>query len=131
MNHTSKINFNYDDITRAKLIEMGWTPPLVHPNLGIKPLENEICVNLWYPRCDENAKLIVIDLVDVRAADGIRVSYDFERDGWKIEQASRFSFGPDEPCDLGWVEVSFIQAWGSRIDEDDNLPPENQGVIGA
>ena len=130
MNHASKSepNFNDDDILRARLIERGWTPPGVHPNLGIKPLENEICVNLWYPRCAENAKWIVIDLVDVRASDGIRVSYDFERDGWKIEQASRFSFEPNEPIDLGWIEVSFIQAWGSRIDEDDSLPLENQGV---
>ena len=47
-------------------------------------------IDLWYPRLDENVKEIEIGLMDVRAADGILVSYDFERDGWVIKQASTF-----------------------------------------
>ena len=51
----------------------------------------------------------------MRAAHGIRATYDFERDGWKIEQASTFSWeGNDEVCDPDWQEVAFIQAWGRQ-----------------
>lgn len=69
-------------------------------------------VQLWYPRLPGMAKHIEIELSDVRAADSIRVSYDFGRDGWKIEQASTFSWdGDDDVCDPDWQEVAFIQAW--------------------
>jgi hypothetical protein len=48
----------------------------------------------------------------VRAADDIRIHYDFERDGYVIEQASTFTWSiDDEECDPDWQEVAFIQAW--------------------
>lgn len=74
----------------------------------------EMHLDLWYPQVENNpVKSFVIGLVDVRAADDIRVSYDFERDGWKIEQASVFSWSEDdEECDPDWQEVTFVQAWG-------------------
>lgn len=69
-------------------------------------------IELWYPRIKGNQKYIEIGLMDVRAADGIRISYDFDRDGWKIEQASIFEWDIDDNvCDEGWQEVAFIQAW--------------------
>lgn len=72
-------------------------------------------VNLEYPR-DRDEKFIRIDLVDIRAADGIRISYDFERDGWKIEQASVFEWsGDDEECDPDWQEVAFVKAWQREV----------------
>ena len=70
-------------------------------------------VELFYPR-NKDAKYdaVIVDLCDVRAADGIRVSYDFERDGWRIEQASIFTFECDDPIqDPDWQEVAFVQAW--------------------
>jgi len=72
-------------------------------------------VDLYYPRSWENPyKNIQIGLVDVRASDDIRVSYDFVRDGWVIEQGTVFEWHPtDEVCDPCWVEVAFIKAWGS------------------
>lgn len=74
-----------------------------------------VSIDIWYPRCDGAAKFIEVGLMDVRAADNIRVSYDFERDGWKIEQASIFQWPSDDPvCDEGWKEVSFVQAWASK-----------------
>lgn len=55
---------------------------------------------------------VEIGLEHVRAADSIRVSYDFARDGWKIEQASVFEWDCDDTeCDRGWVEVGFCKAW--------------------
>ena len=70
-------------------------------------------VELFYPR-NKDAKYdaVNIQLSDVRATDGIRVSYDFDRDGWKIEQASTFTFECDDPIkDPDWQEVAFVQAW--------------------
>jgi hypothetical protein len=68
-------------------------------------------VDLWYPRIDP-IKHIYVGLVDVRAADNIRISYDFERDGWVIEQASVFEWNDnDKVCDPDWQEVAFVQSW--------------------
>lgn len=68
-------------------------------------------VDFWYPR-SQDPKYIVVGLVDVRAADAIRVSYDFDRDGYVIEQASRFEWPvEDKVCDQGWAEVAFVKAW--------------------
>lgn len=73
--------------------------------------DDELHIDLWYPRVDPVNKL-VIGLMDVRSADDIRVSYDFSRDGWKIEQASIFEWEADDKvCDPDWQEVAFIQAW--------------------
>ncbi len=69
-------------------------------------------IDLWYPRVGSGAKGVIVGLQDVRAADSIRISYDFDRDGWKVEQASVFSWDvDDEICDDGWQEVAFVQAW--------------------
>lgn len=59
-------------------------------------------------------KYLHVNLEDVRAADGIRIHYDFERDGWAIEQGQRFVFKDHEDLDTKWKEVAFIQAWGSQ-----------------
>lgn len=75
-----------------------------------------IRATLWYPRVDpEKIKYITCELLDVRAADDIRISYDFDRDGWVIEQASIFEWKvDDEVCDEGWQEVAFVKAWASK-----------------
>ena len=68
-------------------------------------------VRLEYPREDGWCGEINIGLVDVRAADSIRVSYDFDRDGWVIKQASVFEWDVgDTEMDEDWQEVAFIQA---------------------
>lgn len=77
-------------------------------------IEDELHIDLWYPDVPSNKiKKFVIGLMDVRAADDIRISYDKDRDGWKIEQASTFEWKwGDKICDLDWQEVAFVQAWG-------------------
>lgn len=57
---------------------------------------------------------LYLGLTHVRAADDIRISYDGIRDGWMIEQASRFSWENDKACDPDWKEVAFIQAWARK-----------------
>lgn len=67
-------------------------------------------VELTYPpRSDaENTKnqcrYIFVDQESVRASDGIRLHYDYDRDGWVIEQEPEC--GEDT-----WVEVAFVQSW--------------------
>jgi hypothetical protein len=68
-------------------------------------------IEIWYPR-SRPVKFVEVGLMDVRAADNIRISYDFDRDGWKIEQASIFQWElGDEMFDADWQEVAFVQAW--------------------
>ena len=76
---------------------------------------NTINIPLWYPRSSE-IKKFEIELMDVRAADSIQVEYDFDRDGWKISQASTFEWSGDDTveCDSDWQEVAFIKAWGRK-----------------
>lgn len=66
--------------------------------------EEIVMVELYYPRNEGNEKAVEVGLVDVRAADSIRVRYDFDRDGWVILQDS--TKGED------WQEVAFVEAWG-------------------
>ena len=75
---------------------------------------DELYIQLQYPDVpDSDVRKIVVGLMDVRATDDIRISYDKSRDGWKIEQASIFEWdADDEACDPDWQEVAFIQAWG-------------------
>ena len=75
-----------------------------------------LAVDIWYPR-QRPVKFVEIDLIDVRATDGLRVSYSFERNGWVVEQASTFEWDGDDPvCDYDWQEVSFIPSWGRKKD---------------
>lgn len=80
--------------------------------------DDELHIDLWYPDIEAtDIKKLVIGLMDVRAADSIRISYDKDRDGWRIEQASIFSWeSNDKKCDPDWQEVAFIRAWAREIE---------------
>ncbi len=78
-----------------------------------------LAIDFWYPpRAGDPPKpgaVFEIGLMDVRAADAIRVSYDFERDGYVIQQASIVEWDADDTVqDEDWQEVAFIPAWGRR-----------------
>lgn len=69
-------------------------------------------VEFWYPRTPGHPSILQVGLMDVRAADDIRITYDFARDGWSIQQASIFEWKADDKVmDEDWQEVAFIQAW--------------------
>lgn len=72
-------------------------------------------IDLIYPRSNPvTMRSVEIGLEDVRAADSIRVSYDFDRDGWVIQQNATLESG--EMLD-DWQEVAFVKAWGRSIGE--------------
>lgn len=89
----------------------------IEPNIECSRMKDVAYIEIWYPRSESSIPekqidTIEIGLMDTRAADNIRVSYDFDRDGWSIKQASKFEWDiDDEICDEGWQEVAFIQAW--------------------
>jgi hypothetical protein len=64
-------------------------------------------IDLWYPGIDTNPTFLQVGLMHVRAADDIRISYDFDRDGYKIEQTDGEK----------WIEVFFAQAWKYEKEE--------------
>lgn len=68
-------------------------------------------IEFWYPSLEKSAKYIEVGLMATRAADSIRIHYDLDRDGYVIEQASRFVWKVDEECDSDWQEVAFVEAW--------------------
>lgn len=59
-------------------------------------------IEFMYPRVEENPDTLEIDLMDVRASDGLRIQYDFKRDGWSIQQPIN---------EDTWKEVYFAQSW--------------------
>lgn len=85
--------------------------------LHVETDEEVVSVDLLYPRSDGHPSIVEVGMEDVRSADNVRVTYDFERDGWIILQASRFSWDTDdEERDEGWQEVAFVQAWETASD---------------
>lgn len=80
-----------------------------------------VSIGINYPRGRPGAiHTVEVNLNDVRAADSVRVTYDFERDGWSILQASTFSWDADDTvCDMDWQEVAFVKAWGRQKSSED------------
>jgi hypothetical protein len=84
-------------------------------------------VDLWYPRLPDDRErspdhpaVLELGLSDVRAADSIRIEYDFARDGYSVKQGSKFSWEADEDThDADWQEVAFVQAWAREVDSDE------------
>jgi hypothetical protein len=79
-------------------------------------------VDLWYPR-NSKIKQMQIGLIDVRAADDIRIHYDFARDGWVVEQNSDKLI--EETDEWDWQEVAFIKAWQLYDREAENEATKN------
>lgn len=79
-------------------------------------------VNLWYPnvqsrepRTPDHPVAVEVGLMHVRAADSIRIEYDFDRDGYSIQQASVFEWSCEDTVrDPDWQEVAFVEAWARQ-----------------
>lgn len=88
-------------------------------NVEITTAGDTTTVELQYPK-QGPVEYIQIALSAVRAADDIRISYDFKRDGWKIEQAAEVvtDVGVYQVYDVQWQEVAFAQAWALEEDKE-------------
>jgi len=82
-------------------------------NFHVEKHGPEVHVTLTYP-CVDGAKTryIVVNQESVRASDGLRLHYDYERDGFVVEQQ-------EQVCDCDgsiigegdWKEVGFFASW--------------------
>lgn len=73
-----------------------------------------------YPR-QHMMKALRVGLEDVRAANDIEIHYDFDRDGWVIESATKFMWVlGEDTSDRRMEEVAFIPAYsetaGAELD---------------
>jgi len=91
----------------------------IPPEINI--VGKNVMVELMYPGVDDNPTHVEVGMCHVRAADSIRISYDMNRDGWKIEQASTFEWDVNATqMNSDWQEVAFVGAWARKreIDHD-------------
>jgi hypothetical protein len=97
--------------------------PLVLAPIAARPEPKRAVVSvLHYPRQAPDGlanDAIDIELEDVRAARGIRVQYDFHRDGFVISaQPDPGESGPSAgEHDQRYFEVAFVPAWHETTDE--------------
>lgn len=72
-------------------------------------------VDFLYPN-NNQIKYINVGLVDVRASDGIRIYYDFDRDGYVVEQQEYID--KDGYMEEGdWKETGFFPSWALEKNE--------------
>lgn len=93
-------------------------------NFHIHKAGDELHVTLTCPPYTDTdntkgqTRYVTVNQESVRASDGLRLHYDYARDGFVVEQASTFSWEVgDQVCDPDWQEVAFIQSW-AREKED-------------
>ncbi len=83
--------------------------------------EEAMHIEIDYPR-NNKVNTIEIGLCDVRAADDIRIRFDFERNGWVILQPRSFyneiEDSSYEHCEE-WIESAFCPAWKYELSEDE------------
>ena len=71
-----------------------------------------IKVDLEYPRNEDRKDFVLLGLLDVRAANHLIISYDFDRDGWVIG-SNLYNPDIDPEIDQPDIprEVAFIPSW--------------------
>lgn len=96
-------------------------------NFHVEKSGDTLRISLTYPpRSNEEneagqCRYIFANQESVRASDGIRLHYDYERDGFVIEQPKTRlrKLGPnsylDDPV---WIETGFFKSWHFDVDDD-------------
>lgn len=89
-------------------------------NFHVARKDDELHVELTYPpytdadNANGQCRHVYVNQESVRASDGIRVHYDFERDGFVIEQPEPYEVEREDGVFEGrekWIEVAFCQSW--------------------
>ncbi len=72
--------------------------------------DQHIMVDLCYPPYDKHVG-IEVGLCAVRAADSIRIRFNYDNDGWDIlQQVYDNNDGWTNPTGR-WIQVAFVEAW--------------------
>lgn len=105
-------------------------------------------VDLGYPpyECDDNpekrVRYVVVNQCAVRASDGIRIHYDYTRDGFAIEQPNERLTGTASPNIYGsetdWTETAFVESGacdtsgpdGPTQEQYDLADAEHRAIVG-
>ena len=95
------------DLARVGMPWVSLEPPLSE---RVSVHGDTLTVSLWYPRNDVIQR-IAIDLMDVRAADGLTILYDFYRDGWAIARDVTHDEDGIDALTGEVREVAFVPAW--------------------
>jgi hypothetical protein len=103
-------------------------------NFDIAKRGDTLCVDLVYPpyEHDQNAegkvRHVYVNQESVRASDGIRIHYDFTRDGFVVEQPRPrlVALGENNYSEVeDWIEVGFFQSWAKNEYSDDSPGDED------
>jgi len=93
-------------------------------NFSLSRRGDELTVELMFPpRTDgednANARYVLVNQSSVRASDGVRLFYDYDRDGFVVQQPRvrmiKISDGGYDSVE-DWTEVGFFQSWA--LDDD-------------
>ena len=105
-----------------------WLTDHVYPSAPARESSDDrprvLHVLLSYPKQRGNFDRVQMDLEDVREADPIRISYDFDRDGWVIQQQNQIQVTRPSPSSRvewvrgDWSEVAFVESWALTIKEN-------------
>lgn len=97
-------------------------------NFHVSRMDAALHVELTYPPYTDadntkgQLRYIIVDQESVRASDGVRLHYDYDRDGFVVEQNKsrlrRVSDNSYESVD-DWIETGFFKSWlfGSSDEE--------------
>lgn len=84
-------------------------------NFHVSVRKDTLNVDLTYPQVTKDGcRHVHVNRESVRASDGVLLSYDYDRDGWSIQQQVYVDLGGcmDQPNPDEWIEVAFVQSWG-------------------
>lgn len=91
-------------------------------NFDVHRQGRSLLITLTYPNVTaEGVTHVELDQESVRATDGIRLHFDYNRNGWVIEQPTILEWSVDEEnFERGWKEVAYIEAWALKAEQDAN-----------
>ena len=110
------------DTTHVKIHDSEYTGPC---NFHVAKHNDEVHVELTYPKwtdadttAEGGCRHVYVNQESVRASDGVRLHYDYERDGFVVEQPNprlvcvgKNSYETPE----NWIEVGFFKSWAKNV----------------
>lgn len=96
-------------------------------NFHVTKHGNELHVDLTYPPWEDKdningqCRYICVNQEAVRASDGLRLYYDYKRDGFVVQQPRPYMTKIDKnsyDSHEDWIEVGFFESWKFDVDMD-------------
>lgn len=92
----------------------------------VRLIGEEVHVDLLYPKHPGTPKFVVVNQSSVRASDGVRLSYDYDEDGFRVEQPTASAVFLPQAGDSGevhepdtWTQVFFAQSWALELSDEE------------